>query len=501
MLDNCEGFVYVDRYRSKHACSRQPQCKLLFEPVHLFWTDKIWAWTVRLWSWFSWALLASSRFQIRPGKHIFSMRFHILALSSAASLCLTWVPKRTAASVVSVSVHGPSTFGTWCVKTSDAMVNIMEYHGIMTSEFWVFFSLRWSLTIPCRSSRCCLRSLFSVRKLARRSLLADEACLFSNIQACFSKRWGDARPYWPYWPYCFVFEALARQLGWIHWLLAPRRGQTSNVVYVPFPFPLRPPNPFRGTCCTGWSVSIPRIVFNPTAATFQPQSLVLLLSACCFDTWRTWRVGQKIDFNTLQLYPWHSFEWCWWSFMVIRFFERMLENLEFGWFSPEFLISESQAMLDIFNKKYTATETVTSMLFYGALSTAAIAVETWGKGSREAHEVFFHHSSAIDIIWLIFILHLDFITTYPLWTDPCRKYILSALWDEGSESNSSLGTSYQQPVCLDWLPGCWGQLSPASWWTIIHIGKFNCHNQILWENVWKCEIFSDIARIACNTEQ
>lgn len=33
-------------------------------------------------------------------------------------------------------------------------------------------------------------------------------------------------------------------------------------------------------------------------------------------------------------------------------------------------------MLDIFNKKYTATETVTSMLFYGALSTAAIAVET-----------------------------------------------------------------------------------------------------------------------------
>lgn len=30
------GFVYVDRYWSKHACSRQPQCKLLFEPVHLF---------------------------------------------------------------------------------------------------------------------------------------------------------------------------------------------------------------------------------------------------------------------------------------------------------------------------------------------------------------------------------------------------------------------------------------------------------------------------------
>ena len=27
-----------------------------------------------------------------------------------------------------------------------------------------------------------------------------------------------------------------------------------------------------------------RIVFNPTAATFQPQSLVLLLSACCFVT-------------------------------------------------------------------------------------------------------------------------------------------------------------------------------------------------------------------------
>lgn len=55
------------------------------------------------------------------------------------------------------------------------------------------------------------------------------------------------------------------------------------------------------------------IVFNPTAATFRPESLVLLLSACCF------------------------------------------------------------AMLDIFNKKYTTSETVTSMLFYGAISTAAIA--------------------------------------------------------------------------------------------------------------------------------
>ena len=63
------------------------------------------------------------------------------------------------------------------------------------------------------------------------------------------------------------------------------------------------------------------IVFNPTAATFKPESLVLLLSACCF------------------------------------------------------------AMLDIFNKKYTTSETVTSMLFYGALATAAIsavrAIPAW----------------------------------------------------------------------------------------------------------------------------
>ena len=365
--------------------------------------------------------------------------------------------KRTAASVVSVSVHGPSTFGTWCVKTSDAMVNIMEYHGIMTSEFWVFFSLRWSLTIPCRSSRCCLRSLFLVRKLARRSLLADEACLFSNIQACFQR--DEA---WR--PYCFVFEALARQLGWIHWLLAPRRGQTST-------FPLRP-----------LPVSRHRFVRVDSEDCLQS-------NGCHLPT----TVASASALSLLLWHLTHVASGCWWSFMVTRFFERMLENLEFGWFSPEFLISESQAMLDIFNKKYTATETVTSMLFYGALSTAAIAVETWGKGSREAHEVFFHHSSAIDIIWLIFILHLDLITTYPI--SPLN------LWDEGSESNSSLGTSYQQPVCLDWLPGCWGQLSPASWWTIIHIGKFNCHNQILWENVWKCEIFSDIARIACNTEQ
>lgn len=201
MLDNCG--VCLCWQILVQTCLQQTTSVQTVVPVHLFWTDKIWAWTVRLWSWFSWALLASSRFQIRPGKHIFSMRFHILALSSAASLCLTWVPKRTAASVVSVSVHGPSTFGTWCVKTSDAMVNIMEYHGIMTSEFWVFFSLRWSLTIPCRSSRCCLRSLFSVRKLARRSLLAHEACLFSNIQACFQRDeallfcfWGAGSPAW-----------------------------------------------------------------------------------------------------------------------------------------------------------------------------------------------------------------------------------------------------------------------------------------------------------------
>ncbi|CAE8682161.1 unnamed protein product [Polarella glacialis] len=63
------------------------------------------------------------------------------------------------------------------------------------------------------------------------------------------------------------------------------------------------------------------IVFNPTAATFQPESLLLLVSAMCF------------------------------------------------------------AMLDIFNKKYQATETITSMLFYGSLSTAAIsgfkAIPTW----------------------------------------------------------------------------------------------------------------------------
>jgi S-adenosylmethionine uptake transporter len=55
------------------------------------------------------------------------------------------------------------------------------------------------------------------------------------------------------------------------------------------------------------------IVFNPTAATFQPSSLVLILSACCF------------------------------------------------------------AMLDIFNKKYAVSESVVSMLFYGSVSTALIA--------------------------------------------------------------------------------------------------------------------------------
>jgi len=55
------------------------------------------------------------------------------------------------------------------------------------------------------------------------------------------------------------------------------------------------------------------VVFNPTSATFQPMSLVLILSACCF------------------------------------------------------------AMLDIFNKKYSDSETITSMLFYGSLATAFFA--------------------------------------------------------------------------------------------------------------------------------
>lgn len=55
------------------------------------------------------------------------------------------------------------------------------------------------------------------------------------------------------------------------------------------------------------------IVFNPTAATFKPQSLVLVLAAMCF------------------------------------------------------------AMLDIFNKKYSTSESVVSMLFYGSVATALIA--------------------------------------------------------------------------------------------------------------------------------
>jgi len=72
------------------------------------------------------------------------------------------------------------------------------------------------------------------------------------------------------------------------------------------------------------------IVFNPTAATFKPLSLVLLLSAVCF------------------------------------------------------------AMLDILNKKYAVSETTSSMLFYGSIATAllsapvaraqwvAVAPKQWG---------------------------------------------------------------------------------------------------------------------------
>uniref|UniRef100_A0A7S3TRG1 EamA domain-containing protein n=1 Tax=Strombidinopsis acuminata TaxID=141414 RepID=A0A7S3TRG1_9SPIT len=58
------------------------------------------------------------------------------------------------------------------------------------------------------------------------------------------------------------------------------------------------------------------IVFNPTAATFQPESLVLILSACCF------------------------------------------------------------AMLDIMNKKYAFEESIVSMLFYGSIATAIVSAYT-----------------------------------------------------------------------------------------------------------------------------
>jgi len=60
------------------------------------------------------------------------------------------------------------------------------------------------------------------------------------------------------------------------------------------------------------------IIFNPTSATFDPSSLVLLLSACCF------------------------------------------------------------AMLDIFNKKYATSESIVSMLFYGSVATALVsAFHAW----------------------------------------------------------------------------------------------------------------------------
>jgi len=63
------------------------------------------------------------------------------------------------------------------------------------------------------------------------------------------------------------------------------------------------------------------IVFNPTVATFRPQSLVLLLSAMCF------------------------------------------------------------AMLDILNKKYSVSESIVSMLFYGSVATSIVALpralQTW----------------------------------------------------------------------------------------------------------------------------
>lgn len=223
MLDNC-GVFYVDRYWSKHACSRQPQCKLLFEPVHLFWTDKIWAWTDRLWSWFSWALLASSRFQIRPGKHIFSMRFHILALSSAASLCLTWVPKKNG------SFSGFS-LSPWSIHFRNVMCQNKwrhgEYHGISWNHdvgILSFFLFEVVINNTMPFFKMLFAQLILGEKVGKEKLVGRWSLSLFKHSSLFPKRWGMAALLFCFWG--------AGSPAWLDSLVACTSARSD--VYVPF---------------------------------------------------------------------------------------------------------------------------------------------------------------------------------------------------------------------------------------------------------------------------
>ena len=109
----------------------------------------------------------------------------------------------------------------------------------------------------------------------------------------------------------------------------------------------------------------------------------------------------------------------------------------------------AEAMLDIFNKKYTASETVTSMLFYGAISTAAIAAWSWDSG-QTVHGCL-----------------------------NCADGSAVGKFGTGSEGHSSLGAGDNEPICPDWLLGRWGQLPLAPW---MYCLLFPC--RAFWQESW-----------------
>lgn len=113
------------------------------------------------------------------------------------------------------------------------------------------------------------------------------------------------------------------------------------------------------------------IVFNPTAATFKPQSLVLLLSAMCF------------------------------------------------------------AMLDIFNKKYAVSESIVSMLFYGSIATALVSAfrawQTWVPVSAMQWGLFALLGTGANVLLLCLLKAFKYVDASATCPYRYTEFVLSAI--------------------------------------------------------------------------
>lgn len=112
-------------------------------------------------------------------------------------------------------------------------------------------------------------------------------------------------------------------------------------------------------------------IFNPTAATFQPQSLVLLLSAMCF------------------------------------------------------------AMLDIFNKKYAVAESTLSMLFYGSVATALVSLPrawvTWVPVTLPQYGLFLALGAGANLLLFCLLKAFQYVDASATCPYRYTEFVLSAM--------------------------------------------------------------------------